>query len=173
MLLQPNSGYYDPNSQFTATSLASGGGGSRSAADNSSSGGGGGLNSFSDKTFGSSTTSTASGLDSTSSPIQQQQQLQQQQQQQHQQQQSAAVAAQQQQLNFAASNAFATGQAATLPPGYAYFYGQMPSLQAAAAAYGTAYPGQAAMAGVPTTVGTGGGGGASQFAPKNAYGGNA
>ena len=79
------------------------------------------------------------------------------------QQQSAAAA---QQLNFNAFAAQGQAAAATLPPGYAYFYGQLPGMQAA---YGSgvaaAYPAAAAAAamGVPTTATT-------QFGQKNAYG---
>ena len=69
-------------------------------------------------------------------------------------QQNLQTAALQQASNFAATNAFAAQQ--QLPPGYAYFYGQIPNQANIAAAYGAAgaaasglYP-ATAMAPVPT-----------------------
>merc|ERR1719378_1151456 len=68
--------------------------------------------------------------------------------------QNLQTAALQQASNFAATNAFAAQQ--QLPPGYAYFYGQIPNQANIAAAYGAAgaaasalYP-ATAMAPVPT-----------------------
>ena len=66
-------------------------------------------------------------------------------------------------LNFA-TNAFAAQQAA-LPPGYAYFYGQVPNLQAA---YGATAAG--VYPGTPMAVPTAAGGTATTQFQKSAYG---
>lgn len=111
-----------------------------------------GSNSNSDKTGGFGGSVAVSSTDSNSSPIPstglQSSQSQQQQQQQ--------AAAQQASFNLAASSAFAAQQ--HMPPGYAYFYGGVPSLQAyGAATAATGYPGALT---VPTA---GGGSSNSQF----------
>eukprot|EP00095_Tigriopus_kingsejongensis_P005358 maker-scaffold34_size539781-snap-gene-2.9 protein:Tk05358 transcript:maker-scaffold34_size539781-snap-gene-2.9-mRNA-1 annotation:"protein lingerer-like" len=134
-----NPGYFDPNAQYVGSSLTS------NRSDNQGSNVGGNSNSnlsaFSDKAFGN----VVAASDSTSSPIPST----------HQSavaSQSAAVAAAQQQQSFGlATNAFAQGQTAALPPGYAYFYGQVPGLQAT---YGSGMyqPTGAPMAPVPTTT---------------------
>ena len=73
------------------------------------------------------------------------------------------AAAQQASFNLAASNAFAAQQ--HMPPGYAYFYGGVPNLQAygAATAAATGYPGALT---VPTA---GGGSSNSQFQKTYGY----
>lgn len=141
--LQSNSGYYDPtNGHYVGSSLTS----SRSdnAGTNVGNNSNTNLSSFADKSFGN----VVAASDSTSSPIPSTLQS-------AVASQSAAVAAaaqqqqQQQQQSFGlATNAFAQSQ--TLPPGYAYFYGQMPGMQA----YGSGMypPNAAALAGVPTTT---------------------
>jgi len=165
----PSSGYYDPSNQYAAGSL----GGSRndgssnlnsqlgSNASATTASGSSGSNINSDKTgFGASV--AVSSTDSNSSPIPstglQSGQSQQQQQQQQQQQ----AAAQQASFNLAASNAFAAQQ--HMPPGYAYFYGGVPNLQAyGAATAATGYPGALT---VPTA---GGGSSTSQFQKTYGY----
>lgn len=112
-----------------------------------------GSNSNSDKTGGFGGSVAVSSTDSNSSPIPSTG-LQSSQSQQQQQQQQAA--AQQASFNLAASSAFAAQQ--HMPPGYAYFYGGVPSLQAyGAATAATGYPGALT---VPTA---GGGSSNSQF----------
>ncbi|XP_059082226.1 LOW QUALITY PROTEIN: protein lingerer-like [Tigriopus californicus] len=135
-----NTGYFDPtNGHYVGSSLTS------SRSDNASTNVGNNsnpnLSSFADKSFGN----VVAASDSTSSPIPSTLQS-------AVASQSAAVAAaaqQQQQQSFSlATNAFAQSQ--TLPPGYAYFYGQMPGMQP----YGSGMypPNAAALAGVPTTT---------------------
>merc|ERR1712038_749278 len=149
-------GYYDPSNQYAATSLAAAAGRNQSQDGGSSlnslstsvstattmtgssstntgfSGSSSNLNSGSDKSaFGSVAAAMNNSIDSTSSPIPNASNPNNQQ----------TGNLQQAGLNFA-TNAFAAQQAA-LPPGYAYFYGQVPNLQAAygaTAAGGTATP---------------------------------
>merc|ERR1712038_446260 len=147
-------GYYDPSNQYAATSLAAAAGRNQSqdggsslnslstsvstattmtgssSTNTGSSGSSSNLNSGSDKSaFGSVAAAMNNSIDSTSSPIPNASNPNNQQ----------TGNLQQAGLNFA-TNAFAAQQAA-LPPGYAYFYGQVPNLQAAygaTAAGGTA-----------------------------------
>ncbi len=87
--------------------------------------------------------------------------------QQQQQQQGGVAAAAATPFANLAPNAFAAQQnaaaAATLPPGYAYFYsGQIPGLPGYGSPAGVYPPAAAAMAAVPTTN--------NQFQHKNSYG---
>ena len=106
------------------------------------------MNSGSDKSaFGSVAAAMSNAVDSTSSPSNPNNQ---------------SGNLQQAGLNFA-TNAFAAQQAA-LPPGYAYFYGQVPNLQAYGAQAAGVYPG------APMAVPTAAGGTATTQFQKSAYG---
>ena len=119
-----------------------------------SSGSSSNLNSGSDKSaFGSVAAAMNNSVDSTSSPIPNASNPNNQQ----------TGNLQQAGLNFA-TNAFAAQQAA-LPPGYAYFYGQVPNLQAA---YGATAAG--VYPGTPMAVPTAAGGTATTQFQKSAYG---
>merc|ERR1719400_1618798 len=171
-------GYYDPSNQYAATSLAAAAGINQSqdggsslnslstsvssattmtgsvSTNTGSSGSSSNLNSGSDKSaFGSVAAAMNNSVDSTSSPIPNASNPNNQQ----------TGNLQQAGLNFA-TNAFAAQQAA-LPPGYAYFYGQVPNLQAA---YGATAAG--VYPGAPMAVPTAAGGTATTQFQKSAYG---
>jgi len=178
-------GYYDPSSQYAATSLAAAAGrnqnqdggsslnslstsavsssttlsGSSSTNTGSATGGGSSsnLNSGSDVTKSAfgSVAAMGNAVDSTSSPIPNANNPNNQ----------TGNLQQAAGLNFA-TNAFAAQQAAALPPGYAYFYGgQIPNLQAA---YGATAAG--VYPGAPMAVPTAAGGTATTQFQKSAYG---
>jgi len=166
-------GYYDPSSQYAASSLAAAAGRNQNqdggsslnslstsissattmtgsvSTNTGSSVSSSNMNSGSDKSaFGSVAAAMNNSVDSASSPSNPNNQ-------------SANL--QQAGLNFA-NNAFAAQQAA-LPPGYAYFYGQVPNLQAAYGAQAAGvYPG------APMAVPTAAGGTATTQFQKSAYG---
>ena len=141
------------NSLSTSVSTATTMTGS-SSTNTGSSGSSSNLNSGSDKSaFGSVAAAMNNSIDSTSSPIPNASNPNNQQ----------TGNLQQAGLNFA-TNAFAAQQAA-LPPGYAYFYGQVPNLQAA---YGATAAG--VYPGTPMAVPTAAGGTATTQFQKSAYG---